>query len=1176
MSASAPTRSAHATSPVVAVRAAHEAQPARKARTVAAPAPDVGRRLSTLLSPRSPEEVPALQSALPSGVQAQMQVSSSSDPSEREADSVARAVMSMQAPAESASPRASVGAQVHRSSLANRTDDIGHFAPQVQRKGGGPTHADADVEAEIRASLGGGSPLPPKLRQFMEPRFRADFSGVRIHTDGKSAKLASRLSARAFAYGRDIFFGGGEFRPDSLDGGELIAHELTHTIQQRAVVQRQASPQISQTAPPKVQRLGIDTVLDFIADKANIIPGFRMFTIVLGVNPINMSRVEASPANILRAVIEFIPGGGLITQALDNSGIFEKVANWAAAQIKTLGMVGSAFKQALMDFLDSLGWRDLFRPGQVWNRAKKIFTAPIDQLKSFVKNFVTDIVQFIKDAILKPIAKLAEGRPSYDLLKGVMGKDPITGEPVTGTADLLIGGFMKLIGQQDVWQNMQKSGAIPKAWAWFKGAMSDLVGFVLQIPPTFVAAFKSLELVDIILVPRAFAKLVGVFGTFLGRFVSWAGNAVWNLLEIIFSVVAPGALGYVKRTGAALKSILKNPIPFVRNLVKAGKQGFQKFADKFRTHLTDGLVDWLTGSLTGVYIPKSLALGEIVKFAFSVLGLTWANLRERMVNAFGEPVVAAMEKGFDIVVTLVTKGPVAAWEQIKEELIAQKDKVVSGIMDMVIEAIVTKAIPKLVAMFIPGAGFISAIVSIYDTIMVFVQKISKIIQVVTAFLDSIIAIAAGKTDAAANKVESILKGLLSLAINFLAGFAGLGKIASKINGIIEKIRAPVFKAMDSLVAWIKKVAGKFLDKLKEKAAALVDWWKEKSPFKNADGESHTVLFQGTGDTAKMSVKSDLMSVEAYLDAREKGMAADDKQGRKNLQTARSVFDRAKRVIFTPLAKNLAEKARRQQVKSELAKVSAAFAALAGGPPKASDYPKSTEPDNASHTIEYIVGDAKSGSKPSQGPNTGTPGWKEVYDAGLTTATDKWVQMHVISEQLGGKGIAANLVSAPNSVNTGPFRAFEHSTKALAKAKSGNIKNVVWVKVDVTMAGNFAKRVRGQSGLYFWKGASASPKWLKNEKYSFFSQAAVPDPQLDKDRVISLNFSSSTEIARARITSESKLIELIKQGRRYPTITVFIARMEVRAKDAGIKNYKAKIQTIVGNKKVVLNEPPAKP
>ena len=329
----------------------------------------------------------------------------------------------------------------------------------------------------------------------------------------------------------------------------------------------------------------------------------------------------------------------------------------------------------------------------------------------------------------------------------------------------------------------------------------------------FLNAFRSLELTDIILVPRAFAKIVGVFAGFAGQFMSWGLGTVIKLLEIVFSVVAPGAMGYLRRAGGAIQGIFRNPIGFVTNLVRAAKAGFQRFAGRFFTHLKKGLLDWLTGSLTGVYIPSALSLPEIVKFAFSVLGLTWANLRAKLVTAFGEPAVQAMEKGFDIVKTLVTQGPAAAWEQLKDELIAQKDKVVDGIRDMVIEAVVTKAVPKVVAMFIPGAGFIGAIVSIYDTVMTFVAQLSRIKQVVTSFVDSMMAIAGGAIDAAAARVETTLAGLLSLAINFLAGFAGLGKIANKVKGIIERIRAPVDKALDRAVGWIASSArrlGRFI------------------------------------------------------------------------------------------------------------------------------------------------------------------------------------------------------------------------------------------------------------------------------------------------------------------------------------------------------------------------------
>jgi hypothetical protein len=109
-------------------------------------------------------------------------------------------------------------------------------------------------------------------------------------------------------------------------------------------------------------------------------------------------------------------------------------------------------------------------------------------------------------------------------------------------------------------------------------------------------------------------------------------------------------------------------------------------------------------------------------------------------------------------------------------------------------------------MFIPGAGFISAIVSIYDTIMVFVQKISKIIAVVKSFVDSIVDIANGAIDGAAKRVETTLAGLLSLAISFFAGFIGLGDVVKPVMDVIHKVQAVIDKAIDSLIDWIVKTA----------------------------------------------------------------------------------------------------------------------------------------------------------------------------------------------------------------------------------------------------------------------------------------------------------------------------------------------------------------------------------
>ncbi|HEY0672563.1 MAG TPA: hypothetical protein VGD27_09865, partial [Longimicrobiales bacterium] len=580
-------------------------------------------------------------------------------------------------------------------------------------------------------------------------------------------------------------------------------------------IQRSEAARVTQQAPTMVQRLGISDALDYFADKAHNIPGFRMFTIILGVNPINMSRVERTPANILRGVIEFVPGGALVTQALDNYGIVERVASWTAEQIRSLGMTGSIIRDAIMRFLDSLGWRDIFRLGSVWDRAKRIFTEPIDRIISFARNLITGILRFIREALLRPLARLAEGRPAYDLLKAVLGQDPITGEPYPRNADTLIGGFMKLIGQEEVWQNIKRANAVARAWAWFQGALSGLLGFVRQIPTLFVQALQSLTLADVVLLPRAFAKVAGVFAGFAIRFISWAGSQVMSLLQIIFEVVAPGAMVYIRRAAGAFQTIIRDPIGFVRNLVRAGLLGFRQFAGNFLTHLRTSLIQWLTGSLSGLnlYIPQAFNLREIIKFILSVLGLTWQNIRQKFVRAIGEPAVAALETTFDIVVTLVREGPAAAWEKIQEQITNLRELVMEQIMTFVRDRVVQAAITRLLTSLNPAGAFIQAVIAIYNTIMFFVERLRQIAQVAMSFIDSIAAIAGGVITAAANRVEQTMAGLLTLVISFLARIAGLGRVSDAVVNIVNRVRAPIDRALDRVVEWIVATArrlGRFI------------------------------------------------------------------------------------------------------------------------------------------------------------------------------------------------------------------------------------------------------------------------------------------------------------------------------------------------------------------------------
>jgi len=119
---------------------------------------------------------------------------------------------------------------------------------------------------------------------------------------------------------------------------------------------------VSERSAPQVQRweIGWPDPTGYIARKAAAsIPGFTLFTVVIGYNPITRESVDRSAGNILRGVIQVIPGGNYITEALDAHGIFDKVSLWVEQKLESLRNIGAGIWQAIKDFIKSLSFSDL-------------------------------------------------------------------------------------------------------------------------------------------------------------------------------------------------------------------------------------------------------------------------------------------------------------------------------------------------------------------------------------------------------------------------------------------------------------------------------------------------------------------------------------------------------------------------------------------------------------------------------------------------------------------------------------------------------------------------------------------------------------------------------------------------------------------------------------------------
>ncbi|MEH2225940.1 eCIS core domain-containing protein [Nostoc sp.] len=104
-----------------------------------------------------------------------------------------------------------------------------------------------NIGSQLSNSKGGGSPLSPEVRDFMEPRFGSKFDDVRVHTDSNAMQMSQSLRAQAFTHGSDVYFSAEK----SPGNNELTAHELTHVVQQTGKVQKQSD---ASTAPAPVEQ----------------------------------------------------------------------------------------------------------------------------------------------------------------------------------------------------------------------------------------------------------------------------------------------------------------------------------------------------------------------------------------------------------------------------------------------------------------------------------------------------------------------------------------------------------------------------------------------------------------------------------------------------------------------------------------------------------------------------------------------------------------------------------------------------------------------------------------------------------------------------------------------------------------------------------------------------------
>lgn len=204
-------------------------------------------------------------------LQAKLAISQPNDPDEQEADWTADRIMRMQEPAHITAASPAIQRNCAACDSNKTTCPKCEGEEKVQRKEISRPSSETghSVHSETAVPRDGGRPLPPDMRALFEPRFGRDFSRVRVHTGSWATESAHAIKARAFTLGRDVVFGEEEYLPGSLEGQRLLAHELTHVVQQGHAAALPAGGPSSSMQPRNVSDGGLAHSTERIARQSD-------------------------------------------------------------------------------------------------------------------------------------------------------------------------------------------------------------------------------------------------------------------------------------------------------------------------------------------------------------------------------------------------------------------------------------------------------------------------------------------------------------------------------------------------------------------------------------------------------------------------------------------------------------------------------------------------------------------------------------------------------------------------------------------------------------------------------------------------------------------------------------------------------------------------------------------
>lgn len=506
----------------------------------------------------------------------------------------------------------------------------------------------SNLESTLNSSKGGGTPLSGKVKTEMESGIGADFSNVRIHNDATAVQMNKQLGAQAFATGNNIYFNEGKYNPNSKDGKHLLAHELTHTVQQGAAIRKKPEP--VSPAPEMIQGSFLDLVPDWIINEARHIPGYTLFTVIIAYDPLREVDVERTPINLIEGLMGLVPFGTAIFDKLQEYGILQQVFDWVEGKLGELGLTIDAILKLVEEVWDEVS----FPYTDIIDLVTEKFNELVHRITSFVSATVDQVITWIKEALIGVAEPILAENKAWSLIKKIIKYDPLRDEEVNATTVEILEDFLLLIDKQTELEQMREKGTLQKTADWLDtqvGIFNSLLG---ELRGLITSAWDAIQPSNLANIADNLSVLANQAGGFLQRVWDFAVGVALKVLEL----VKESLLGWLSSQAATVRgySLIKVVIgkdPFTNETVERSVpnliRGFMSLMDggeeQYAQMVETGAIARIAGEIEAAVDTLNMTPAAIIQLftdlwnSFTIDDLIHPlDAFVRIIEKFGEPI----------------------------------------------------------------------------------------------------------------------------------------------------------------------------------------------------------------------------------------------------------------------------------------------------------------------------------------------------------------------------------------------------------------------------------------------------------------------------------------------------------------------------------------------------------